>query len=162
MNGPIAQIVALTCHANAFLRGKRIPRLFPTNSTCQFCDRVTFVEFVKPLFGSQQEKTVAQNPDEWFALLRVRNTHGVRLARSSHSDPRISDRMSAGFIGGGGIWSMEVLLPKQQSDFWAARWEVWNQNALTDESGESPTDGFPRHKVGLLRIRICLRQKVAS
>ena len=25
MNGPIAQFVALTCHANAFLRGQRIP-----------------------------------------------------------------------------------------------------------------------------------------
>jgi hypothetical protein len=129
MNGPIAQIVALTCHANAFLRGERLPRFFPTNSTFHFCDRITFVEFVKPLFGSQQEKTVAESPDDWFALLRARDAHGVRLARSPHNDPRISDRMSAGFIGGGGSWSMEVLLPKQQSEFWAARWQVWNQNA---------------------------------
>ena len=129
MNGPIAQIVALTCHANAFLRGERIPRFFPTNSTCQFCDQVTFVEVVKPLFGSPKEKVVARTPDDWFAEIAAKGAQGVRLARSSHGDPRTSGRMSAGFIGGGGTWTMEVLLPGQRSEFWAARWEVWNQKA---------------------------------
>jgi hypothetical protein len=37
--------------------------------------------------------------------------------------------MTAGFVGGGGSWYMEVLRPKNQSDFWLARWEVWNQEA---------------------------------
>ncbi|MBI2949271.1 MAG: hypothetical protein HYY23_16645 [Verrucomicrobia bacterium] len=32
MNGEIAQMIALTCHANAFLRGQRIPIFFPGNS----------------------------------------------------------------------------------------------------------------------------------
>jgi hypothetical protein len=31
MNGPLAQFVALTCHANAFLRGWRVPHFLPGN-----------------------------------------------------------------------------------------------------------------------------------
>lgn len=49
MNGPIAQLVALTCHANALLRGQtNPPRFFPAHSTCNVCDRISFVEIKKP------------------------------------------------------------------------------------------------------------------
>ena len=41
MNGPLAQIVALTGHANAAARGD-VPSFFAGNSTCKFCDRVSF------------------------------------------------------------------------------------------------------------------------
>jgi hypothetical protein len=51
VNHPIAQFVALTCHANAFLRGRVVRRFFPTNSTCTFCDRVRFVGLSKTLLG---------------------------------------------------------------------------------------------------------------
>jgi hypothetical protein len=37
--------------------------------------------------------------------------------------------MSAGFVGGGGTWMMEVMREDGRSEFWAARWDVWNQNA---------------------------------
>ncbi len=66
MTGPVAQIVALTCYGNAFLRGHTVPGFFPTNSTCQFCGSVTFVEAVKPLLGKQKEIEIAKNPDERF------------------------------------------------------------------------------------------------
>ena len=42
MNGPLAQIVALACHANAAFREGKAPPFFPQNSTCRFCDRVSF------------------------------------------------------------------------------------------------------------------------
>lgn len=129
MNGPIAQVVALTCHGNAFLQGNNAHAFFPDNSTCVFCDRVTFVSLEKTFFGKTKEKAVAQTPQDWFAYLKSSGAMGIRILREPQNDPRISDRMSAGFVGGGGTWYMEVVRPKGQSEFWLARWEVWNQEA---------------------------------
>ncbi len=129
MNGPIAQIVALTCYGNAFLQGANVDEFLPKNSTCIFCDRVTFVTCEKSFLGKQREKEVAKTPEEWFGFLKTSSAVGVRISRTPKNGPGISDRMSAGFVGGGGTWSMEVLLPKNRSEFWVARWEVWNQNA---------------------------------
>jgi hypothetical protein len=36
--------------------------------------------------------------------------------------------MSAGFVGGGGQWVLAVRC-QGATDYWMARWEVWNQNA---------------------------------
>ena len=129
MNGEIAQIVALTCHGNAAFRREEIPRFFPSNSTCQFCDRITFVEIAKTLFRGQRERLVAQTPDSWFQYLAKNGARGVRLWRSPNNEADIPDRMLAGFVGGGGTWTMEVLLPSGLSALWIARWEVWNQDA---------------------------------
>ncbi len=129
MNGPIAQIVALTCYGNAVLSGHKAPPFFPANSTCQFCERVAFVTLDKTFFGKVKEEEVAKSPDDWFSLLKSQRALGIRLVRAPQDNPGISDRMSAGFVGGGGTWTMEVLLPKQKSNFWSARWEVWNQKA---------------------------------
>jgi len=129
MNGPIAQLVALTCHANSFLAGAAGPwKFFPDNSTCKFCDRISFVEVKKSLLGKTSERTLAENPDAWFSYLLGRKASGVRIIRQSRNDPRISDRMSAGFVGGGGQWMLGVSCPTA-TDYWIARWEVWNQNA---------------------------------
>jgi hypothetical protein len=129
MNGTIAQIVALTCHVNAFLKGAGVREFFHKNSTCTFCDRVTFVTVEKSFFGKTKEKLVAKTPQEWCQLLKTSGAVRVRLSSTPQNDSHISDRMSAGFVGGGGTWSMEVLLPKNRSEFWIARWEVWNENA---------------------------------
>jgi len=129
MNGPIAQIIALTCYGNAFLQGMDVGQFFPKNSTCVFCDRVTFVTVEKSFLGKPKEKEVAKTPEEWFKYLKTAGAVGVRLSRAPQNDSHISARMSAGFVGGGGTWSMEVLLPKNRSEFWVARWEVWNQKA---------------------------------
>jgi hypothetical protein len=79
MNGTIAQLIALVCHANAALRGTRLPPFFPANSTCKFCDRIAFTELKKPLFRAPQEQVVAPTPDAWFEHLRNTGAHGVRL-----------------------------------------------------------------------------------
>ncbi len=129
MNGPLAQIVALTCHGNASLQGADAGEFFSKNSTCVFCDRVAFVVVERSFLGKPKEKEVAKTPEEWFTYLRSSRALGVRLSRTPQNIPRISDRMSAGLVGGGGTWSMEVLLPNNRSQFWIARWEVWNQHA---------------------------------
>jgi len=72
---------------------------------------------------------IAKTPDEWFSILKSSVVRGIRLSRTPKNDPNFSDRMTAGFIGGGGTWAMEVLFPKNQSEYWIARWKVWNQNA---------------------------------
>jgi len=129
MNIPIAQIVALTCYGNALLQGIPVGEFFPGNSTCIFCDRVTFVTIKKSFFWKPKEKEIAGTPDQWFRLLGASGAIGIRLSRTPQNIPHISDRMAAGFVGGGGTWSMEVMFPKNQSAYWVARWDVWNQNA---------------------------------
>jgi hypothetical protein len=129
MNGPIAQLVALTCHANSFLGLADVPsKFFPDNSTCTFCHRISFVEVKTSWLGKASERTVAEQPDAWFRYLASAKASGVRIIRRVQNDPRIADRMSAGFVGGGGQWMLGVSHPAA-TDYWMARWEVWNQNA---------------------------------
>ncbi len=129
MKAEIAQMVALTCHANAFLRGRVVPEFFPGNSTCQFCDRVKFIGFKKSLFGKVQESTVAANPNDWFDHLKKERIVGVRLSCAPQNNPGIPDRMSAAFAGGGGKWVAETVPSQGKSAIWMARWEVWNRDA---------------------------------
>jgi hypothetical protein len=129
MNGPIAQLAALTCHANAFLAGRDIPEFFYSNSTCQFCDSIDFFETATDDFGKPERRIVAESPDEWIHALPLREVDGVRLIFSPRNDPDISDRMSAGFVGGGRVWHMVVLRDDGMSEFWSEDWHVWNQEA---------------------------------
>lgn len=129
MNGPIAQIVALTCYGNAILSGGPGPQFFPANSTCQFCERVTFVLLSKSILGKTKERVLADSPDVWFGQLKACSARGIRLSRTPKNNPGFSDRMSAGFVGRGGKWTMEVLFPDDTSERWIARWEVGNQQA---------------------------------
>jgi|SRR5262245_27706557 len=128
MNGPIAQLVATTCYGNASLRRVAdIPRFFPDNSTCQFCERISFVEIKTPLIGKQRELTIADTPDEWFRYLKNREAYGIRLIHQRQNNPEISDRMSAGFVGGGGIWALGVRF-RGTTEYWMSRWEMSNQD----------------------------------
>lgn len=129
MNGPIAQFVALTCYGNASLQGAAVGEFFSKNSTCVFCDRVAFVAVERSFLRKPKEKEVAKTPEEWFTFLRSSGALGIRLSRTPQNIPHISDRMAAGLVGGGGTWSMEVLLPNNRSQFWRVRWDVWNQHA---------------------------------
>jgi hypothetical protein len=128
VNGTIAQIVALTCLGNAFLQGQKIPVFFPLNSSCQFCDQVNFVSVEKSLLGKRKEREISKTPDEWFLYLKSIGVKGIYLSISPQNDPRIPDRMSAGFVGGGGTWSIEAIHPKNQSSYWISRWDVGNKN----------------------------------
>jgi len=129
MNGPIAQIVALTCHGNAILSGQPGLPFLPANSTCQFSERVTFVTLGKSLLGKLNETKLADSPEAWFSYLKAGEALGIRLWRAPQNDPGFSDRMSAGLVGGGGTWTMEILLPGDTSERWVARWEVGSRDA---------------------------------
>lgn len=129
INGPIAQFAALTCHANAFLAGREIPCFFPSNSTTQFCDRIEFIELEPNPGGEPKARTLASSPDDWIHELPMREVDGVRLVFGPRNDPAISDRLSAGFVGGGHIWNMEVVRDDGLSELWSSEWGVWDQAA---------------------------------
>jgi len=134
MNGPIAQLVATTCYGNAFLQHvPNIPRFFPDNSTCQFCESITFVEIKTPLIRKQREVIIADTPDDWFRYLKEREAFGIRLIHQPQNHPEISDRMSAGFVGGGGIWALGVRL-RGATEYWMSRWEIFNQDDMEQQS----------------------------
>ncbi len=168
MNGPIAQMVALTCHGNAYLAGRYIGAFFPQNSTCTFCDRVNFVTVDKSFSGKTIEKEIAQTPDEWFLFLKLSNASGIRLSRTPQNALRISDRMSAGFIGGDGTWAMEILFPKNRSEYVQARWEVWNRDAADRRfwrvtygrisTGETPKINSADLTLAVIRLTESLRE----
>ncbi len=129
MNGPIAQLVALACHANEVLRGGSVPTFFPANSTCKFCDSVDFVRLRRGwLKKSFTETPLAASPDSWFEQLKASGNRTVLVRHSPQNQPGISDRMSAAFVGGGGRWLLEVRTPTS-SDYYEGRWIVWDQNA---------------------------------
>jgi hypothetical protein len=129
MQTPLAQIVALTCYGNAALRGVTVPRFFPGNSTCQFCEFVNFVLLTKSTDGAVKQTVAFNSPDEWLIDIRRRGVLGMRLIQQEQNNPNISDRMSSGFVGGGRIWKIELLNADLTSDFWISRWKVGNKLA---------------------------------
>jgi len=129
VNGPIAQLAALSCHANAFLAGRDIPPFLLTNSTCQFCDAVEFFVELRDQQDEPVPELAAADPDEWIHALPLREVDGVRLSFTPRNDPNISDRLSAGFAGGGQIATLEVVRDDGQTEAWSADWSVWDQDA---------------------------------
>jgi hypothetical protein len=129
MNGPLAQLVALTCHGNAALQGLRSPTpFFPDHSTCRFCDRVEFVAPVRRWFGRAGDRVVATEPDAWFAWLRSTGVSSLRMLREPQHHPLAPDRMTAGFANGGGNWILSAFDGRAYGS-WLAHWNVWNRDA---------------------------------
>jgi hypothetical protein len=129
MNGAIAQIVALTCHGNAYLHGRPIGRFFPDNSTCLFCNEIVFVDVKADASNGQQEEVVATSPDGWFELLQKQGTTGVQIFYEQNKEPGFSDQMSGNSFRNGGTWAIEAVDFKGRSHYWVSRWEILkNQN----------------------------------
>lgn len=125
MQGHIAQVAALAIYGNAFLKGQEVASFWPEGSAFTFCKSVAFVALAgqgKDL----KEIPYAQDPLQWFLRLRHEGVVGLRLHHLPGNDPGISDRMSVGFVGGGGRWLLEAVKPAV-SDGWEARWQVGDQ-----------------------------------
>jgi hypothetical protein len=131
MNHPIAQLVALTCHGNAWLRGVRPEQpFFPGNSTCRFCDRIVFLRRTRPWLGPAVDDAVADSPDAWFAWLAATGAQGLSLRHIADTRAPFPDRLTAGFADGGGRWSVVVRGPgAHRAEQWTSHWEVWNRAA---------------------------------
>lgn len=128
MVGPTAQLVALACHVNARARGLLVSTFFPGHSTCRFCEYVRFLRRRRRLLGADRWEVVASTPDAWMGTVVASGVTEARVEYRSANDPRISDRVSAAFAGGGGQWSL-LVRRDHTWDRWQSRWEVGDQNA---------------------------------
>lgn len=122
MQGHITQVAALAIYGNEFLRGRDVSAFWPAASVFQSCKTVTFMT-LSSRGGAANETPYAPDPLRWFDRLRDENVLGLRIHHLGGSDPRLSDRMSVGFVGGGGRWLLEAVKPAV-SDYWEARWEI--------------------------------------
>ena len=124
MNGPVAQCVALVCHANAVLGGRR-GLYFQGNSTARFCESIAFADDGP----GGEPRVLADAPDAWFAFLKHGAFERLRLSRVAQNRPLLSDRLSAGFVGGGETWLMLALGAGGDCEAWQGFWRVWDQKA---------------------------------
>lgn len=128
MNGEIAQVVALTSHANSFLRGNPIAIFFPDNSTCKYCDEIYFVEAINLNSDKWEEgEIIALTPDEWFNYIGSKDSIGIRISRHPQGK---DDWENVGFVGQGGIWEMESVRENETSSFWRPKWISSNERGL--------------------------------
>ena len=126
MVGTLAQLIALASFGNAYLdESSDVEGFYPSNSTFQFCNEISFVEVKK--FLRVKEKEVAKTPNHWFNYLRTFNCRRLTLKYAPTSDP-LPDHISSAFVGGGGKWYI-VSGFFDHADYWLGRWEVTDQEA---------------------------------
>lgn len=131
MVGTIAQIIAIVSYGNENLCGNNDFILTYENSTLKFCNKVCFIDWVKPnwidkTFKGKKEHygvDIASEFKEWIDFLRSEGILRLYLHYTGSSNSNISNRMTSGFVGGGGRWLIEAYNGKT-SDFWEAKWEV--------------------------------------
>ena len=131
MNGSIAQVVVLVCAGNAMLKGRDVSGLWPNADVFKFTKECRFL--APPLDGpfSLSRDYVADNPTEWLAK-QTRGSNGFRLRMEHRRFDRPmggqdQERMTAGFVGGGPHWYVEVMRP-HGSDLWEAQDRVSNKD----------------------------------
>ena len=130
MNGPIAQLVAITLHGNGILSGSPAAADFlRANTTAQFCETVRFVRFEKAWFGlgKETEVQIADTPDQWFCYLKERGAERLMIRWQESRDTKTPDRMLAGFVGGGGVWTLNIRFMDGHCERWMAKWAVGDQ-----------------------------------
>jgi hypothetical protein len=107
--GPVAQALALTSVGNAALRGGDVAGFWPEATVFRFSKSCDF----RSLEGERDE-LIAADPLAWFEMLRAEKCRGLRLRyRARRRGPAqslpVSERMLAGFVGGGPAWLIEQI-----------------------------------------------------
>jgi len=122
MQGTIFQILVLVTHGNMVLSSLPVASFYPEHEAFRFDEFVRFVDFER-IGSTWNEHLFADNPNDWLTKLKNQRYSGLRVNRISTDRKGLSDRMSVGFIGGGGRWLIEAVHP-DGSDYWEAKWEV--------------------------------------
>lgn len=109
----------MTSYGNEYLETGKLNDFYPQNSTFQHCNSVDFKEMKKKYFFSKKvEMICAENPIEWFELLKNKGCKKLRLFYQSEKE---DDHKLAGFVGGGGNYFIECVY-SNYSDFWISNW----------------------------------------
>lgn len=129
MIGTIAQIVALVSHGNNYLRTRRLdPEFFPHNTAFQFCNRVEFWATPPRRFFRANTELISTGPAEWFEYLRSSGADHLRFKYVHSAEKDVPDHKMAGFVGGGGNWSIEERVDDEYID-WRSRWELTREDS---------------------------------
>lgn len=126
MTGPIVQNIALCLYGNALLQDEKISDFF-NNSTAQFCKKIEFSIIRNNIFGKIKQKVIYENPNEFFDKLRGLSTQYNLYYESVDTNNGLDERMSAGFIGGGGKWNL-ITSNETGYSVWTAIWDVIDRN----------------------------------
>lgn len=119
MTGILAQTITLTSYGNEYLENGKLNDFYPQNSSFEHCHSVEFKEMNKKYFLSKKTEIVcAENPVEWFELLKKEGCKKLRLFYQSEKE---DDHKLAGFVGGGGNFFIECIF-ENYSDFWINNW----------------------------------------
>ncbi len=117
MNHPIAQAVALVCHANAALRGGGRIGFPRTHSTAQFCEWIRFVSSRWSFSGALQV-AIADEPEAWFAALRAAGRRRLLLVPSQPL--RV---VGSWTLGPAGAWGIRARGGSTRDEVWSSRWD---------------------------------------
>lgn len=100
MQGPIAQIMALTIAGNAVVSGRDVAGFWPNASVFSFTKRCSFV--------GPSGAVLEADPNAWLASTRSQCS-GARLYALPRNASMMSDRQNVAFVGGGPRWIMTTL-----------------------------------------------------
>jgi hypothetical protein len=128
MMGTTAQMAALVCHFNARQKGVR-SHFSDSHSTTKFCEHVHFLK--RGDIFPDTWNIIARTPEDWINCESRPGLQAWLLHRTTDSSG-LSDRMSAGFIGGGGEWSI-ALAKDHFAHLWASNWQVGDRQSASDQ-----------------------------
>lgn len=130
MQTELPQIISLTSYGNDFVKTGEVPEnYFPDGTLFQHCNKVDFRDFKKSFFSSKQTESVsANNPLEWFKLLKKEGCVKLRLYYRPAEENKFGPEYNlAGFVGGAGTWLIETNFGNY-SHYWQKRWQVTNKD----------------------------------
>ncbi len=124
MNDLIADTVAMACHLNAKVRGVSCPPIAQNEVVFNFHHSVEFWDAKQKLLSRKFElELVSTDPDEWIDDQIRRGTTQASLAYKPSPKGTREDRMTAGFVGGGGKFLL-VLQKWNASEIWHSMTKV--------------------------------------
>lgn len=137
MNGEVAQLCALCCHANAYLGGSDFPSNLNENSNFEFGGTVEFTCEKKRFLWGQSTKSVAKSPIDWLHWLKSEKYRRSWLTVMSRSDffrtsDDPNDYETSAFVGGGSVWIITTQKLNGKSFSWVPDWR--HQKLDTPES----------------------------
>jgi hypothetical protein len=143
MQVPFMRNVALVAAANAAIAGKHVKPLWP--------DYLAFEFYTGCVFVDEKQNIVAADPNGWIAQVKS-GARGL-LLRHEARERRVDDRMTAGFVGGGARWLIEVVRDGG-SEIWEGGDKLGDRNAPDRKIWSA---GYVRIAAGLTEARSLLR-----